>query len=192
MISLEFAIIVMLVVVLIYCCRKSPAGENLTVSPYGNISMRDADLLGMQHEAGATAMFDVPTSVNITRTPSGTKITATQIHDNSDVIAQLFSPEGPNAFLPNQLGATSTNDGADGGFAMGERGRITSYMLPTTGTDADELLARAQQHIAGRNKRAIDGAVRHTANSFSKYFANELQETVEREWWSHEADTYDE
>jgi hypothetical protein len=138
-------------------------------SPYGNISLADVDSLAAQR-------------VFMSADASGTD----GIIDNSDAVAAALGYA--TTFQPNQLGVTPTTSGALGSFQMGEPGRTVPFQIPLSGTlDADELLARKQQHNGGRNKRAIDGAVRSTADLYRKYFQNELAEAEGNDWWSAEA-----
>ena len=52
--------------------------------------------------------------------------------------------------------------------------------------NADQAMARAQGYRSDRNKRALTGQVRHTRNSYDKFFQDELYQNENREWWSNE------
>lgn len=180
------AIIVVLVLLLVFWSGKMSRPEHMHSrserftpdhSPYGNIDAGAIDRLGTEHNIGAT----MDTAGMMVDSPL----------DNSDVIAQLVAKQGPDVFLPNGRGTTTTDYGGRGGFGRGEPSYNTPWVLPQTGTNADEMLARKQQHISSANKRATDGLIRHTSASYKKYFANELAENERKDWWSAEADTVD-
>lgn len=178
------AVAIIIVLLLVFWSRSGAtksAAEHMH-SPWGNVGSADIDKLGAQHDIGAT--MD-PTQFGDPNDP------ATQSLDNSDGIAQLIAGQGPDVFLPNGRGTTATSYGGRGGFAESEPSYNTPWMLPQTGTNADEMLARKQQHISSANKRATDGMIRHTAASFKKYFANEMAENERKDWWSAEADPVD-
>lgn len=59
------------------------------------------------------------------------------------------------------------------------------------GHDADYMIARMNVHAGAKSKKAIDGAVRATANRFRRVFQNELDYNEKRVWWSSEADDDD-
>lgn len=78
-----------------------------------------------------------------------------------------------------------------GSYVNPEIEEITRYdtiIVPENYNSFDELNSRRiikNQQLA---KRAIDGIVRHTKNSYSKYFQEELDNNENQDWWSEEAD----
>lgn len=66
--------------------------------------------------------------------------------------------------------------------------RHDTIIVPENYNTFDELNMRRiikNQQLA---KRSIDGMVRHTKNSYSKYFEEELDNNESQDWWSEEAD----
>jgi hypothetical protein len=109
--------------------------------------------------------------------------------DNSDMI-QDYIQKGSSIFQPGTAqGVTTTSSAQHSNFTLAQPGMYMEYSVPINGRgyNADEALARKQQHRSSMNKRAIDGAVRSTRNIYQKYFTDELNENEEREWWTAEA-----
>ena len=112
--------------------------------------------------------------------------------DNSDVVEDAVEKHSSN-FQPDQAhGFSSTNSAYLSNMTLGEQnpnGNKPLYTVPLNDAayDLDESLSRGQQYRASINKRAIDGAVRNTRNTFQKVFMNELDENEKRVWYSAEA-----
>lgn len=109
--------------------------------------------------------------------------------DNSDIV-QGYLQKGSSIFQPGTAqGVTTTSSANHSNFTLAQPGMYNQYSVPLNprGYNADEALARKQQHRGNMNKRAIDGMVRSTRNVFQKYFTDELRENENREWWSAEA-----
>src|SRR6187402_571317 len=106
-------------------------------SAHGNITLGDADRLGYEHNIGATYEGGLPAGAPAT-------------YDNAGVVAQYIANGGagggPDVFLPNGRGITSSDSGTRGAFGRAEPSYNTPWALPTTGTNADEMLARRQQY----------------------------------------------
>lgn len=78
-----------------------------------------------------------------------------------------------------------------GGYATPEVENVTRYdsiIVPESYNTFDDLNARRIAKNQQLAKRAIDGTVRHTKNSYSKYFQEELDINEGQDWWSEEAD----
>lgn len=148
--------------------------DNNRYSEYGNISMaRDIDSLAQR-----PIDLDLPQDGPI---------------DNSDTVEDAIEKHSSN-FQPDRAhGFSSTNSAYLSNMTLGEPNPTTaslSYRVPLNDAayDLDESLSRGQQYRASINKRAIDGAVRHTRNSFKRVFSNELNENEKRVWYSAEAE----
>lgn len=113
--------------------------------------------------------------------------------DNSDLI-QEYIQKGNTIFQPGTAqGVTTTSSAYHSNFTLAQPGMYMEYSVPLNGRayNADEALARKQQHRSSMNKRAIDGAVRSTKNIYKKFFTDELKENENREWWSAEAQEFE-
>lgn len=55
------------------------------------------------------------------------------------------------------------------------------------GYDVDIGITERARYLGGKNKAAIDGAVRSGRYLFEKYYADELKENEDRDWWSAQA-----
>lgn len=78
-----------------------------------------------------------------------------------------------------------------GSYATPEVEEITRYdsiIVPESYNTFDELNARRIAKNQQLAKRSIDGIVRHTKNSYAKYFQEELDNNENQDWWSEEAD----
>lgn len=109
--------------------------------------------------------------------------------DNSDFVQDAMQ-KGSSIFQPNTAqGVTASRAAYHSNFTLAQPGMYMEYSVPINprGYNADEALARKQQHRADINKKAIDGAVRSTRNIFNRFFQNELQENENNDWWSAEA-----
>ncbi len=113
--------------------------------------------------------------------------------DNADTVESALE-KGSSNFQPDRAhGFSSTSSAYLSNYTLGEPNPNTSkldYHVPLNDAayDLDESLSRGQQYRASINKRAIDGAVRHTRNSFKRVFSNELNENEKRVWYSAEAE----
>jgi hypothetical protein len=113
--------------------------------------------------------------------------------DNADSVESALEKHSSN-FQPDRAhGFSSTSSAYLSNYTLGEPNPNTaklSYSVPLNDAayDLDESLSRGQQYRASINKRAIDGAVRHTRNSFARVFSNELNENEKRVWYSAEAE----
>lgn len=64
----------------------------------------------------------------------------------------------------------------------------SEYYVPIAYQSFDEINANRMANMQMKNKRAIDGTVRNTANNFAKYFQEELDYNENRDWYSQSAD----
>jgi hypothetical protein len=174
--SIILSIAILLIICILYYTSWSGAAPDASPresfndwSPYGNITDRDIDMLASQRVIG-----ELPSSDN-------------QPLDNSALVAQLVNDNG-SVFQPLGQGVTPTSYGGMASFQMGEPDYKQVYMSPHTGVlNADEALARKQQHRGSLNQRAVDGKARSTADLYKRYFNNELNETDTQDWWTAEA-----
>jgi len=113
--------------------------------------------------------------------------------DTADAVEASLERHSSN-FQPDRAhGFSSTSSAYLSNYTLGEPNPNTAkldYRVPLNDAayDLDESLSRGQQYRASINKRAIDGAVRHTRNSFARVFSNELNENEKRVWYSAEAE----
>lgn len=78
-----------------------------------------------------------------------------------------------------------------GSYATPEVEAVTRYdsiIVPESYNTFDDLNARRIAKNQQLAKRSIDGIVRHTKDSYSKYFQEELDNNESQDWWSEEAD----
>jgi len=148
--------------------------DNNRYSEHGNITMaRDID--SMQQRS---IDLDLSSSDDI---------------DNADTVETAIEKHSSN-FQPDRAhGFSSTNSAYLSNYTLGEPNPAMaklSYTVPLNDAayDLDESLSRGQQYRASINKRSIDGAVRHTRNSYNRVFSNELKENEKRVWYSAEAE----
>jgi len=102
--------------------------------------------------------------------------------DNEDVINNALHRYGQTYY---------TNNNAPSSANPSDDFHVHSNMYDQShGYNMDEQLSRFNAHRQTLNKRAIDGTVRTTKNRFAKYFAGELAESENREWWNNESRDY--
>jgi hypothetical protein len=160
--------------------------------------VRDAHMLINTDENVFSQYGNIGTSNNVdTLFQRNTDLDMTNVApddlDNSDFV-QEYIQKGSSIFQPNTAqGVTASSSAYHSNFKLAQPGMYMEYSVPINprGYNADEALARKQQHRASINKRAIDGAVRSTRNIFNRFFQNELSENEEREWWSAEAQNFE-
>jgi len=140
-------------------------------SPYQNIELSDIDMLADQQ-----FRYNVPLDPNNPMQKPDAQ---------GDVMQQING--GNNIFQPIGQGVTPTNYSE----LPGEPEKYGWTIPQSNVINADEALARKQQHRGSMPKRAIDGYVRSTATLYKKYFANELAENESMEWWGTEASEVD-
>jgi hypothetical protein len=149
--------------------------DDLEFSKYGNISLRnDIDTMKQQ-------------KLDMNITPSNDI-------DNSDVVASVVG-RGNTVFQPAGTGSTTSNAGQMSKFSLaGPSGlpyldESPAYDIAQVDKNSlDELLTRAAVHRGSLAKRSLDGYVRSTRNIYQKYFADELNENSNREWWGNTGD----
>lgn len=63
--------------------------------------------------------------------------------------------------------------------------------MPVAQRGFDDINSQRLANMQLKNKRAVDGVVRNTANNFSKYFQEEMAYNESRDWYSESADDGD-
>lgn len=181
--SIAHGIIIVLFVALIFMAYKSMTNNNSVSQEHLEEPIR------LDNKAVDMAPTELPPEVDTINQRITNIIYPNDTLDNSDAV-QNYLQKGSSIFQPGTAqGVTTTSSANHSNFTLAQPGMYNQYSVPLNprGYNADEALARKQQHRGNMNKRAIDGMVRSTRNVFQKYFTDELKENENREWWSAEA-----
>jgi hypothetical protein len=189
--SIANGIIIVLLIILVLIAARSMLLEHGRDDDHA--PARDKEHLEepvrLDNKAIDMAPREIPTEVDTIDQRITDIIYPNDTMDNSDVV-QGYLQKGSSIFQPGTAqGVTTTSSANHSNFTLAQPGMYNQYSVPLNprGYNADEALARKQQHRGNMNKRAIDGMVRSTRNVFQKYFTDELRENENREWWSAEA-----
>jgi hypothetical protein len=111
--------------------------------------------------------------------------------DNQNVMEKAISGM-LTTHTPTEPSWSTSNTGTMTGFYLNKPSKTyIQEAYENRAMDADEAIARKQEHHGDMNRKALDGKIRSTKNIYEKYFVPELDQNEKRVWWSSEAEDHE-